>query len=197
MKTLLKALALPLALCFASPASAVVIEGTTPSGKFKTVGLDENGNFRVATATSSIQIVITATGSVTSIPGGVSINNTALVPAIVQGSVTGVPLPVTGNFTVSVATAGVVTASQVPVAPTALEFTILATASTRKQSIVCNNDSSLTVWLGPVGVTTATGIPLAAGACMAPDVPASFVGQMNGISSTTFNASAVSVMSFF
>lgn len=168
-------------------AGAVVIEGTTPSGKFKTVGLDEQGNFKVAVGTGTPYHVITDTGSVIT---------TVVNPVEVKGNLAAVAVPVTGpgggpvptsttfsgTVVVAASTSTSVTSAQVSIGIVA--FTILSADATRKQSVLCNNDpNGLTVWIGDSGVTTATGIGLGAGGCMSPDVPTSYIGTLFGISS--------------
>lgn len=178
------------------PAQAVVIEGTTPSGQFKAVGLDSTGALRVGISTGVAYHVITDTGSVVNILGSVEVKgNLAAVPVPVTGA-GGAPVAVSGTFTaISVSTSGTVVSSQINAS--AIGFTVLAAASTRKQSIVCNIDSTgHTIWLGPSGVTTSNGIPLAAGACMSPDVPTSFVGLLSGISTAPVTG-AISTLEFF
>jgi len=183
------------ALCFyAATSQAVIIEGTTPQGTFRAVGLDAQGHFLVASSTSGVPThVITDTGSVVAIPGVVRVEGAVSATPLPVTGPAGGPVAVTGSFQASASTAGIVNSAQVAIGSTA--FPILAADVTRKQSIVCNGDESLTVWLGPAGVTIGTGIALGAGGCMTPDVPASFTGALFGISSAT-TSGKVGVMTF-
>lgn len=191
MRKLFKALMYPLVLgaayCYLSTAWAVVIEGTTPQGQFKTVGLDSQGRFQVNISSGVAYRVITDTGSVTNITNTVTVKGSSPNGLVIQGDPGGIPVPVTGalsgTISVTASTAAAITSSQPNIVTT--PFTILGVDPNRKQSIVCNNDPALTVWLGNASVATTTGIPLGAGGCMSPDVPASFTGALFGISSAT------------
>lgn len=183
------------ALFLAASAQAIVIEGNTPSGQFKAVGLDNQGRFNVNIATGSAYRVITDTGSViTTIQNPVEVKGNALaVPVPVSGAGGG-PVPVSGAFSVSASTVATPVTAQVN--HTAVAGVKLPSDPQRKQSIICNNDPSLTVWLGAAGVNTTTGIPLAAGGCMSPDVPASFIGDLYGISTMTALTGTISYIYF-
>jgi len=184
-----------LALFVAATAQAIVIEGTTPNGQFKAVGLDNQGRFNVNIATGSAYRVITDTGSViTTIQNPVEVKgNASAVPVPVSGAGGG-PLAVSGAFSVAASTVGTVVTAQVN--HTALASIKLPSDAARKQSVICNNDPSLTVWLGAAGVATNTGIPLVAGACMSPDVPSSFIGDLYGISTMTALTGTISYIYF-
>lgn len=167
----------------AVPAKATTIEGFTPSGNFQTVGVSDLGALYVNIVSTTPQHVITDTGSYTSIQGAVAVyGDDALQPVSVTGAF-GAPVEVTGSFVATAGTAAVVVSGQISVTSGGID--VLAQDFTRKQSIICNNDPGATIWLGPFGTTTATGIPLGAGGCMSPDVPASFVGRLVGRSSST------------
>lgn len=193
-------LVLGLSFMYMGSVQAVVIEGTTPSGKFKTVGLDNEGHLLVAIGTGTVvSHVITDTGSVTNatIVGSVEVKgNSTAVPVPVSGALGGpinVTGSVTGTFSAAASTAATVTTSQPSFGPG--ESTALAADPLRKQSVICNNDPSVTAYLGPAGVTTGSGMALGAGGCMSPDVPASFTGQINAIS-TAATTGKLGVMEF-
>jgi hypothetical protein len=154
--------ALFLGLALVCTARAIVIEGTTPAGKFIAVGLDANGNFKVTSASSTSHVIVDAGTTTVTGPGG--------GPVIIVGAVgvvlSSAAVPVTAQTSFSGGSAVVV---------------YPAFAGTR-QGNLCNTDPSSTVWLGGAAVTTASGIPLLAGGCMSPDVPSVYQGAIYGIS---------------
>lgn len=140
-------------------AYAVVIEGTTPSGKFKTVGLDESGKFQVSVSSGVAQHVVVDSGTVTSYQGGQwNVTTTAGTSVTVSASTSS--LAVSGQF----------------VAPLASCYPADAA---RRQGLICNSDAGADIYIGPPGVGTGTGAILSAGSCLSPDVPSSFVGQLD------------------
>jgi len=182
------------ACLYAVNSQAIVIEGTTPQGTFKAVGLDSSAAFRVAVSTGISYHVITDTGSHTTVDNIVEIKGGAANTPVPVSGAGGGAIAVTGSFTATTSTAGIVVAAHFNIATGGVS--VLAIDATRKQSIICNNDpSGLTAWLGPSGVSTANGIPLAAGACMSPDVPSSFVGELVAVGTAAATGS-ISVIYF-
>lgn len=196
MKNLSKILALAAsAVVLAVSVWAVVIEGTTPNGQFKAVGLDANGNFRVAVGTgTATHVVVDSTVTVAPAPGSswvtVGSSNPLATPLVVSG-IGGGPVTVSGSFTSYPSTAASVSTGQVAVPAFPANATILASNPSRKQATVCNISTGLTIWLGNGAVTTVTGIPLTAGSCMSPDTPSAFVGTLVGTSTGAATAAFI------
>lgn len=141
--------------------NAVVIEGTTPSGKFKTVGLSETGRFLVETATGSLQHVVVDSGTITSFQGGVwNVGTTVGVALEVKAST--ISLTITGSGSVGLGGGLIYPADPI-----------------RAQGVVCNTDPNLDMRIGAMGSTL---MRLPAGSCYSPDVPSSFVGDLYGSS---------------
>lgn len=172
-KRAFKALALGLAFIFAlKPAHAVIIEGFTPSGDFRTVAVSDDGRLLVATSTGVAQAVFfTSTQPVLAQQFGIW--TVALSSAIT--------VEVGTEVTVTASTAA--TGTQAQTDCTNVASAIMPAASTRKQGILCNQDASANCWLGNSGVTTSNGLLLGPGACFSPDGPSSYVGSIFGISS--------------
>lgn len=164
----MKSLIVGLLLALAQGAGAVVIEGTTPSGKFKTVGLSEAGRFLVETSTGLAQHVIVDSGTITAYQGGApwSVNTAVGVAVAVKASTSAVTT--SAQFIV-----GVGGSTCYPAAPN------------RKQGVLCNSSESINIYIGPVGVTTGSGAILGPGSCYSPDVPAAMVGALGCISTST------------
>lgn len=176
--------ALLLGAVLAIPAKATTIEGFTPSGNFQTVGVSDLGALFVTIVSTTPQHVVTDTGSViTSILDPVTVIGTPSSSPIPVYGPGGGPVAVSGSLVVHPSSATTQTNGQVSIGVT--PFTILASNPSRVQSIICNQDPSLTVWVGDASVSKNTGIALGAGGCMSPDGPASFSGALFGISSTT------------
>lgn len=165
---------------FTGQAEGVVIEGVTPSGKFKTVFVTEAGRFPVDLSTGTVTHVIVDSGFITVTQATGTIFNVKTVG--------GVPI------TVTAATATVTVNDQfdtfnVPIA-------VLPADTDRKQGIVCNNadlsaDPSILMYLGDSGVNDTNGVPLFPGSCYSPDVPASFTGDLFGFSTSPAHGSYI------
>lgn len=179
MRHLLAAVA---ALMLAGRAQATTIEGYTPQGNFQTVYVSDTGRLFVDIDSSTPQHVIVDAGTMTHITDPVQVFGVSGGPVAVSGP-SGSPIQVSGTFVASASTSSTVSSSQIGI--TATPFAILAIDVTRKQSILCNQDPTLTVWIGGATVAANNGIALGAGGCMSPDVPTSFTGALFGISSTT------------
>jgi hypothetical protein len=176
----------------AMPAMAVVIEGTTPSGKFKTAGLDEQGNFRVAVGSGTPQHIIVDSSVPVYAVNPFPVTGIGGTPVIMQGSIAGTPIPVTvnGTFAVTASTAINTTSSQGSV--NGASTLIYPADPLRKQGCVCNNGTdSQNLWVGPSGVTTASGVKLTVGSCLCPDTPSSYTGSLYGASTTTVQTSYI------
>lgn len=185
-KILLLAAALGFAGVLAPRARAVTIEGYTPSGHFGTVGISEAGSLYVDILSTTPQHVVTDPGSVTTIVSTVPVS-------IVSPN----PLPVTatfsGNIQVGASTATTITTGHFTCTSTAAQ--IIAANSSARQSLVCNSDLTVTVFVGPSGVTATSGIALLPGTCLSPDVPSSFQGALSCITASASTATgAVSWM---
>jgi len=163
--------ALLMVLLLASSAGAVVIEGTTPSGKFKTVGLSETGRFLVETSTGLATHVIVDSGTITANQGLAGVN----------------PWPVTTSIgvalTVKASTSSVTFSNQFVTGTGAT--TCYPADALRKQGVLCNSHESVNIIIGPPGVTLLNGAILAPGSCYSPDTPAAYVGALGCISSAT------------
>jgi len=145
-------------------ARAMIIEGVTPSGKFKSVYVTEDGRIPVETSTGAATHVIVDSGTVRAYQGGVWNVGTAVgVSVTVTPSTSAVV--VTGQFATS-GTAGVVYPADVG----------------RKQGTVCNNDGGVNMFVGDSGVGVGTGVLIGPGSCLGPDNPTAFVGALYGIS---------------
>lgn len=172
-KKAFKALAVSLAFIFAlKPAHAVIIEGFTQSGDFRTVQVSDDGRLLVATSTGVAQAVF--------------FTSTQPVNAIQQGTWTvglssGITIAVGTEVTVVASTAA--TGTQAQVSCTNVAAVILPAAATRKQAILCNQDGSSNCWVGNSGVTAGNGLLMGPGSCFSPDGPSSYVGSIFGISS--------------
>lgn len=171
MKKLLAAVFL---MALALRAGAVVIEGTTPSGKFKAVGLTEDGRFKVETSTGVAQHVIVDSGTITAFQGGTWAVTTAAGSA---------------GITVTASTS---TAQQFNQGMTGVGPSIIYPADPqRRQGVICNSTppsvGDIIIYFGDAGVGTGTGGILTPGSCFSPDVPSSFVGAIHGVSTTTAN----------
>jgi len=157
----MKMLLLGLLLALAQGAGAVVIEGTTPSGKFKTVGLSENGRFLVETATGALTHVVVDSGTITAFQGGAPWAVTTAVGVAV---------------TVKASTSAVTFTSQFITGP---GLTSCYPADTnRKQGVLCNSSDSVNIYVGNGAMSTANGAILGPGSCYSPDVPAAFIGEL-------------------
>jgi len=169
MKTLLRLLMYPLvlgaALLYMGTAEAVVIEGVTPSGKFKSVFVTEAGRLPIEVSTGAAQHVIVDTGTVTVYQGGGvwNIATTAGVAITVQASTSSV------SQNAQFATSGISSLCY-PADPA------------RKQGVICNSDASVNIYIGGSPVTTANGAILTPGSCYSPDGPSAFVGSLACIS---------------
>ena len=160
--------ALIVALLLAQGAGAVVIEGTTPLGKFKTVGLSEAGRFLVETSTGLAQHVVVDSGTIVATQGTTPWQVTTAVGVAV---------------TVKASTSTVTVNTQFAVGTS--ETTCYPSDSDRKQGVICNSSDSATFYIGAAGVTSANGAILAAGSCYSPDTPAAYIGELSCISTTT------------
>ena len=174
MKFLFKLLAYPLVLgvafLYMVPAQAVVIEGVTPSGKFKSVFVTEAGRLPVETSTGAVQHVIVDSGSITAYQG-----------AAPWAVTTGVGVSVT----VSASTSSVTVNNQVSV--TGAASVCYPADATRKQGVFCNSEPTggVNIYIGAAGVTTANGAILMPGDCYSPDNPTVYIGALNCISTAT------------
>jgi len=158
-------------LLLASSAGAVVIEGTTPSGKFKTVGLSEAGRFLVETSTGLAQHVVVDSGTITANQGAAGSQAWNVTTAV------GVAV------TVKASTSAVTFTSQFVVGAAAA--TCYPADTLRKQGVICNSDLTNNIFIGAAGVSTANGAILGPGSCYSPDVPAAYVGSLACISTGT------------
>lgn len=154
-----------LALFLAPACHANTIEGFTPSGKFKTVGVSEAGRFFVDTATGIAQHVIVDTGTVTATQAAGQVYNVATSVGV---AVTVVP----STSTVVVSAAGVATAVPSIVYPA---------DANRTQGVLCNTDPSGNILVGN-GVSQSQ--VLFPGSCLSPDVPSAFTGSITGVSTS-------------
>jgi hypothetical protein len=124
------------------PVWAVVIEGNTPSGKFKSVFVTEEGRLPVAITTTTLQHVVVDSGTITSYQGGVWTVGTTALPATI----------LTGNC-------GTVNGSG----------TVLTANPARLGMLACNQDMTMNVWFGGLGVTSLNAPVTPPGACFNPD----------------------------
>jgi hypothetical protein len=164
---------LVLALPFVSlpTAWATTIEGFTPEGNFQTVGVSDAGALFVDILSTTPQHVITDIGSqvyVSSVGGTVA--------------VTGVLGTTASTSTLSISAQVAVPGGDTIVYPA---------DTTRKQGSLCNTSPAATLFIGPTGVTTTTGIPLPAGSCLSPDVPSSFIGALHAASTGAATAAYI------
>ena len=151
----------------ATQARAVTIEGNTPSGKFKTVFVTEQGRLPVEIDSTTIQHVIVDTGTATVFQGGTWTVNLA-------GTLG-------GGLTVIASTCATTVAHSVTVSSSAAVICYPADAN-RKQGVLCNDEDSIDVFIGPAGSEYKL---LPAGACYSPDTPSSFTGQLSCASTAT------------
>jgi len=146
-------------------ANAVIIEGVTPSGKFKSVFVTEAGRLPVETTTGTAQHVIVDSGTITAFQG--------TKPWAVSTAV-GVAV------TVKSSTSSVVATSQFAV--TGVASNCYPTDALRSQGVVCNADANINIYIGDGGVGVGSGAILQPGSCLSPDVPSSFIGSLFCIS---------------
>ena len=161
----MKSLIVALLLAIAQGAGAVVIEGTTPSGKFKTVGLSEQGRFLVETASGTAQHVIVDSGTITANQGTTPWQVTTAVGVAV---------------TVKASTSSVTSNAQFVVG--LAESNCYPSSANRKQGVICNSGDSTNIYIGAPGVAVGNGAILTPGSCYSPDVPAAYVGPLNCVS---------------
>jgi len=162
-------------LLLAVQAGAVVIEGNTPSGKFKTVGVTEDGRFMVMTATGVAQHVVVDTGAITAYQGG-----TWTVTTAIGGT----------GLTVTASTISATVTNQGTT--TGVESVIYPADSNRKQGVFCNStepsvSGDIIIYFGATGIGTGTAAKLKPGDCYSPDQPSSFTGSLVGISTAPAN----------
>jgi len=172
MKTLLRLLMYPLvigaAFLYLGTAEAVVIEGVTPSGKFKSVFVTEDGRLPIEVSTGAAQHVIVDSGTVTAFQGAApwSVTTTAGVTVTVAASTSS--LTVNDQFTTSGASS-----------------ICYPTDATRKQGVICNSSESVNIYIGASPVTVGGGAILTPGSCYSPDGPSAYVGSLGCISTAT------------
>lgn len=150
---------------------AVVIEGYTPSGNFKSVGVTENGELAVQNDTATAQHIIVDTGTATVAQGPAGVS-----PWLVR---------TVGGIAVTVQASTAAHVQQNQFATSTLATVIFPADANRVQGVICNTDPGATIWLGDSSVSQINGLPLLAGNCFSPDVPASFQGDLYGVSSAT------------
>lgn len=160
--------ALVAGIVLATAARAVVIEGTTPSGRFKTVGVSEQGRFFVEVASGTAQHVIVDEGTVT-----VKQGSSPWVISTSSGPGGG------GSITVVAGSAANTITFSGTVGP--ISNQIYPGDTDRVQGVICNLDPNLTIMIGASSVNN---MPLLAGSCYSPDTPLSFVGQLTGNTTT-------------
>ena len=182
----LSALILVLGLLSMKEAGAVIIEGVTPSGKFKSVYVTEAGRLPVETTTGAAQHVIVDSGTVSAFQGG------GWTVDAKQSGTWNLSLTNTGS------TGLVVTASTVAtVASGQFNFIfgvpqqVLTSNAARTQSVFCNTGTGATLWVGGSGVSTSNGMPIVPGSCFSPDVPASFIGTLWAISTAPASGAVI------
>ncbi len=206
-KNMLRTVALTVALSIigaigANYSRAVIIEGFTESGNFRSVLVSDDGRMLIAASTGVSQAVFFISSQPVNsfqatTPWIVAFNSTQPVEAF-QGTdpwfVQFISSPAVTSFQGTdpwiVQQAGPITldeVSQVSTAATlsntnftvnAVAVEVLAADQTRKSSLVCN-DSTLSAFFGfTVGVTTANGKFLPPGACYSPDNPIAYVGAL-------------------
>lgn len=164
----MKSLIVGLLLALATSAGAVSIDGVTPSGKFKTVGVSEAGRFLVDTSSGLAQHVVVDSGTVTAFQGGAPWSvNTAVGVAV----------------TVKASTSAVTSSAQFIVSP--VGTTCYPANANRKQGVLCNSSDSANIYVGAPGVGVGNGAILTPGSCYSPDVPAAYVGALGCISTAT------------
>jgi hypothetical protein len=161
-------------------APATVIEGYTPSGNFKSVGVTEDGQLQVQNSTSVAVHVTVDTGAITITlptgPGGSPIPLVVTTPAGQQ---------------VEVKASTVATVTNACGSSNASASLAYPSDINRTQGVLCNEDTFNYIWLGGSGVTVGppadvgNGLALPPGGCLSPDMPASFVGQLFVISTDT------------
>lgn len=165
----LQALLTVVALIFpAQLTHAETIEGYTPSGQFRTVGLDSQGRFQVATDSGVAQHVIVDGGTLT-------VRNTPGTTMNVTGPGGG-PISVAGGFTVAPSTAATMVTGCATMTGTAV--LVYPADSARKQGFVYNTDSAITVNYAFTGGVSNTDPPLAPGGSIQPDTPSSYIGEI-------------------
>jgi hypothetical protein len=168
MRTFLRLLAYPvvfgLAFLYLGTAQAVVIEGVTPSGKFKSVFVTEAGRLPIEVSTGSVSHVIVDSGTITSYQGGTWNVGTAVGVSV----------------TVNASTSATTVNSQVSV--TAIQSTCYPADPLRKQGVFCNASDSINIYIGAVGVTPLSGAILGPGSCYSPDVPTAYIGSLTCVS---------------
>lgn len=171
----LQALVLALSL-FGARAHANTIEGYTPSGTFATVGLDAQKNFKVAISSLTALHVIIDSGTVSISGGNIVAHQQAGESYVVTAS--SVQTTVSAQVTINT-----------------LSGQFLPADAARKQGVLCNNEdifgNTTIMYIGPPGVSTADGLPLQAGSCYSPDVPESFTGELDAVSTATAHGSYV------
>ena len=168
-KKILRTLALTVALSLAAAiganySRAVIIEGFTESGTFRSVLVSPDGRMLIAASTGVAQAVFfTSSQPVTASQG--------TTPWIVSQN-----SPVVLDQASVISTAATLTVTNFTVNAVAVE--VLSIDLTRKSSLVCN-DSTLSAFFDfTVAVTTPTGKFLPPGACFSPDSPISYVGPL-------------------
>jgi hypothetical protein len=169
MKTVCRLLVYPIvfaaAFMYLGTAQAVVIEGVTPSGKFKSVFVTEAGRLPIEISTGAAQHVIVDSGTITAFQGGAPWAVTTAVGVAVTVAPSTSAVTVNDQFSVSGASSNCYPAD-----------------SARKQGVICNSSESVNIYIGGPGVGTGTGAILGPGSCYSPDVPTAFVGPLSCIS---------------
>jgi hypothetical protein len=169
------AISLLLAL-LASPARAVTIEGFTPLGHFKTVGVSELGELKVISSTGTQQHVIVDTGSVTAFQGGTWTTTI--------GNVT-----IPGGLTVNASTSALTVANTAAVSGVA--GVVYPADAARKQGALCNSGPDTDIWIGPASVAVGAGLKLHPGDCYGPDNPTAYIGALYGVSTAAATVSYI------
>ena len=179
---------------------ATSIEGVTPSGYMRTVGVSEDGQLSITGAviiSTSATTVITVQGTspagtpvTVSLTGPItSTQGTYPWSVVLATPIASIPVITTQTFTTTAGNISTTLTLQVSVAAGGPVLVYPADAA-RKQGAICNDTDGeavgyLNVWLGDATVTTGTGKLLKTGQCYSPDSPASMVGAIYAASTAT------------
>lgn len=200
-KNILRTLALTVALSIlggitANIGRAVIIEGFTEAGNFRSVLVSPDGRLLIATSSGVAQAIFfissqpvnafqATTPWITQFLSSQPVNSfQGTDPWIVQfnssqpvNSFQGTdPWIVELNAAPEISTAAILNVSIFTINAVATE--VLAADQSRKSSLICNESTSSAFFDFTVAVTTPTGKFLPPGACFSPDNPVAYVGAL-------------------
>lgn len=166
-------------------ANAVPIQGQTPGGQYQNVCVSTAGYLCVV-LNAGTPVAVTIVGP---IPLQVQLSTSVSHFVVVSGTV---PVSLVGSSSITAVSPACSTVTTAHKNVTTSQVQIYAADATRCQSLICNGDPVVVMYIGATGVTTGTGVALQPGACFSPDTPADFQGALFAISTGPAQTGALS-----